>query len=369
MSAPRYARLAGKLLAAGERASAPPPAPDDRARAIAAVRRAIEQRARARRRAVWVASVAAAAAAVAVAGGVAHHVVRSRAMASSAAPAPTAIVARPGGVRIIGHAVTGSASVVAAGGVLPLAEGRSLAAGDHVVTGHEGRVLLAFSTGTSALLEQDAEVAIDALGASEQLRLDAGSIELHVAKLAPGERFLVRTPDAEVEVRGTRFRVSIAAADASCGGGTVTRVAVFEGVVVVRRAGTEARVGAGEPWPAGCTVASQGAEAPAGATPTPVARTAPAASAVSTLSEQNDLFAQAMAAKRRGDPAAALAGFDRLLARYPRSPLAENAAVERMRLLRGSDPLRAAQAARAYLAAYPNGFARVEAEAVAAESP
>lgn len=369
MNAPRYARLAGKLLADRERVSTQPPAPDDRARAIAAVRRAIEQRGRAWRRARWIAGVAAAAAAVAVAGAVVHYVARSRAIASTMAPAPTSVVARSGEVGIVGHAVAGSASVVAAGDVAPLAEGRPLVAGDRVVTGHEGRVLLAFSTGTSALLDHDAEVAIDALGASEQLRLDSGSIDLHVAKQAPDERFLVRTPDADVEVRGTRFRVSIAPADASCGGGTVTRVAVFEGVVVVRHAGSEARLAAGDQWPGSCASASQGVAASATAAPALVARTAPAASRGSTLSEQNDLFAQAMAAKRRGDPAAALAGFDRFLARYPRSPLAENAAVERMRLLRRDDPVRAAQAARDYLARYPNGFARVEAEAVAAGSP
>lgn len=368
MSAPRYARLAGKVLAEREHVSAQPPAPEDRARAIAAVQHAIEHRARARRRARWIAGLAAAAAAVAVAGGIAHQVVRSRAVASTTAPAPISAVASAGEVHIVGHAVAGSASVASAGRLMPLIDGRPLATGDHVATGHGGRVLLAFSTGTSALVQEDAEVAVDALGASEQLRLDSGSIELHVAKQAPDERFVVRTPDAEVEVRGTRFRVSIVPADTSCGGGTVTRVAVFEGVVVVRHAGTEARLAAGEQWPGSCAVASESA-ASAPAAPPPASHTAPAASGGSTLSEQNDLFARAMAAKRRHDDATALAGFDRLLARYPRSPLAENAAVERMRLLRDTDPVRAARAARAYLATYPNGFARGEAQAIAAKSP
>jgi hypothetical protein len=40
-----------------------------------------------------------------------------------------------------------------------------------------------------------------------------------------------------------------------------------------------------------------------------------------------------------------------------------------MRLLRGGDPSRAAGAARAYLARYPNGFAHAEAEAILAGSP
>ena len=50
-----------------------------------------------------------------------------------------------------------------------------------------------------------------------------------------------------------------------------------------------------------------------------------------------------------------------LASRYPSSPLAENAHIERMRLLGASDGRRGAEAARAYLARYPHGFARAEA--------
>ena len=78
------------------------------------------------------------------------------------------------------------------------------------------------------------------------------------------------------------------------------------------------------------------------------------------------MFARAIAAKRAGDPSGAVAGFDRFLARYPGSPLAESATVERMRALRSIDPARAVAAARSYLARYPNGFAHAEAEAIVA---
>ena len=78
------------------------------------------------------------------------------------------------------------------------------------------------------------------------------------------------------------------------------------------------------------------------------------------------MFADAMAAKRRGDSGEALADFDRFLARYPSSPLAESATVERMRLLRSADSGRATAAARQYVGRYPNGFARAEAEAILA---
>ena len=89
-------------------------------------------------------------------------------------------------------------------------------------------------------------------------------------------------------------------------------------------------------------------------------------SVASTLGEQNDLFAEAIVAKRSGESQIALATFDRFLATYPSSPLAQSAAVERMRLLRAAQSPRAIAAARQYLARYPNGFARAEAEAILA---
>jgi hypothetical protein len=85
----------------------------------------------------------------------------------------------------------------------------------------------------------------------------------------------------------------------------------------------------------------------------------------SSLSEQNDLFAGAMRDKRAGRRAEALAGLERLLATYPRGPLAESGTVERFRLLDGAAQ---AQAARDYLSRWPRGFARAEAEALASPS-
>jgi hypothetical protein len=54
------------------------------------------------------------------------------------------------------------------------------------------------------------------------------------------------------------------------------------------------------------------------------------------------------------------------MARYPASPLAESAAVQRMNLLAASDPARVKVAARQYLARYPQGYARTEAEGLLA---
>jgi hypothetical protein len=139
----------------------------------------------------------------------------------------------------------------------------------------------------------------------------------------------------------------------------VTRVAVSEGVVVVRSKGLEARVKAGEEWPRGCQ------------TPKPVAPPSAtvAATAVSDLAEQNRMFAAATAARRQGEAARAIGLYEELTIRHPSSALVESASVERMRLLAGVDPPRARQAASEYLAHHPRGFARREAEAIAAGHP
>jgi hypothetical protein len=101
--------------------------------------------------------------------------------------------------------------------------------------------------------------------------------------------------------------------------------------------------------------------------PLPLAAVAPDSS--SRLAEQNDLMAEAMSFKKRGDVAGALVRFDRLLAQYPGGPNAETAEVERMRLLATSDRPRASVAAREYLRRHPHGYARSEAEAIRAAAP
>jgi hypothetical protein len=362
MIAPRLARAAARWLADRSSMPARPPTPQDRVSAISAIEHAIAARAAKRRRARWARGLAAAAAiAVAALGGARLLLHR---------PAPVAVAPSPPpaeDLRVVAHPVVGSATVLVSGASAPITEGRALVAGSRVMAPPDARLLLAFSTGTSALLEDGADVTLAAAGVSQVLKLDAGAMDLHVSKVKDGERFVVRTSDAEVEVRGTAFRVSVVPAEA-CGAGTTTRVAVSEGVVVVHRDGKDVRVATGEQWPTGCgapAIASAATPLASGAPP----RSSAAATPASTLAEQNDLFARAVAAKRRGDLAGALRGFDRFLARYPSSALAESAAVERMRILRSTDPGRAVTTARQYLARYPNGFAHAEAEAIVAEEP
>jgi hypothetical protein len=267
-------------------------------------------------------------------------------------------------VQIVAHPAAGGASVVVSGAQAPLVEGRALASGSRIMTPANGRATLSFSTGTSVALGEAADLSVEDEGDSQRLRLAAGYVDLHVAKLGPGQRFVVDTQDTEVEVRGTQFRVATVEGDPSCGAGATTRVTVSEGVVVVRHAGIEAHVEAGGQWPAGC--------ARVGTTPAAVSPKFAGGERAwtgvrprgSELAAQNDMFAQAASLRRRGDLQGALSAFDRLLSRYPGGPLAESASVERMRLLKVVAPERAAAGAREYLARYPSGFARAEAESL-----
>lgn len=366
MTSPHFARLATELLADAQDdgARVPPPSPEARLRAISAIEQAIVARQRQRRRSRWVGVVAAAAAVVVCGVGVAKLVTDLR------APTPVA-VASPGvsmPVLAFTPVLHSTGSVVVANADDTLAavpDGTPIARGKRLVARPLGHATLAFATGTELTLEERSDLTIDEGGASQRFSLAGGAVSAHVAKLAPGQRFVVATPDAEVEVHGTTFRVAVVPSDPSCGGGTATRVDVLEGVVVVRSRGGETSVTAGERWPAGCTQTASYTTTPPVLTIDKKAAPATSVTPSSQLTEQNDLFAEAVAAKRRGATGQALATFERFLAKYPGSPLAESAMAERMRLLRGSDRGRAA--AKQYLARFPGGFARADAQAILAE--
>jgi outer membrane protein assembly factor BamD (BamD/ComL family) len=81
------------------------------------------------------------------------------------------------------------------------------------------------------------------------------------------------------------------------------------------------------------------------------------------------LYAAASRAARAGNDALAVRTLNELLARYPSSPLAQNARVDRFRALNRTGKVAdAVAAARRYLADYPNGFARDEAKALVLQS-
>jgi hypothetical protein len=360
VTTPRYARLASRLLARSEIPAAPPPAPADRAATIAAVAVAIRARARRQRLRVGVLSMIGVAAAFALAFGLSRYVAQQPHASAFSGPS-----AARGAVQIVARLVNANATLEFP--QTPNADGWTIGAGSRVFAPLDRRVMLSMSSGTSVLVHEGGDMSIVGTGAVQVFRVDAGSVEFQVAKLSPGDRFLVDTSDAEVEVRGTRFRVSIV--PDPCANGVLTRVSVTEGVVAVRRAGGEVRVRPGEQWPADCDQAAIPL-VPASALP----RAAPAPPATSErrdspLGEQNALFAVAVDARRRGDTSGAIAALEQLLSRYPSGPLDESARAERLRVVRAAGSTRTPGVARDYLARYPNGFARAEAEAVLAGAP
>lgn len=172
--------------------------------------------------------------------------------ARGASPSCSGHVGTSTWVGAIARSVEGSVVHVTGGRTQSLPEGGPLWAGDRVLALQDGRVALNLPTGTRLTLESGADLMLLGDAPSQVFSLGAGSVRAEVAKLKQGERFIIRTSDAEVEVRGTSFRVAYAASDPRCGNGTTTRVSVDEGVVTVRSTGQEWTVAAHESWPRGC---------------------------------------------------------------------------------------------------------------------
>jgi ferric-dicitrate binding protein FerR (iron transport regulator) len=373
--------------------------PPGRDAAIAQIADALRARARMhRRRRLWTTLSLAAGAALVIGGG-AFAVHRSQQASGAGASADA---------RNLGRLVdpSGAATALRDGRAETVSGGARLVEGTELRTG-AADASLDFDSGTHVTLGGGSRMRLVEQSARKRFALESGTFFAKVAKLKADERFVVSTADAEVEVRGTAFRVAVVPGDPACEGGTPTRLDVSEGVVVITHAGAQVRVAAGEHWPAcaasaaspsvlaanttaatvepvaapAATPVSKLADAPptaittaatvaaAGKPTAPHGDTLPGSSSASRLAEQNDLFDDAMRRKRGGDASGALAKLDRLLAEYPGGPLSESASAERMRVLASSDRSRALGAAREYLRRYPRGFARAEAEAIAAGSP
>ena len=382
MNSPRYARIAARLLAA-EPHSNTEPAEAKRAQAIELISRALAKKTRRRARRVWASSVAAVAAA-GLFGYLGVH------QLSKPAPVPhllaVSAMAKPNG---------SGTEILNQAGAQALLSTAALPQGGRLVAGSSGGATVQLSTGTQLAVEHDTSLVFESAGPVERFFLSQGVLQAKVAKLAARQGFVVRTPDAEVEVRGTAFRVAIVEPDVNCAAGVRTRVTVSEGIVEVRGAGASTYVHPGESWPAGCIQSEASGSDVAPSKPSdseppavvlkPLAHTPDAASSrssaglhpaepaqqiskeASSIALQNELFAEAAAARRQGDTAKALSSFNLLIARYPSSPLAESAAVQRLNLLQGSEPSAAQAAARDYLARYPRGYAKNDAEKLLAQ--
>lgn len=215
---------------------------------------------------------------------------------------------------------------------------------------------------------------------AEDLALERGMIALKVPKLGPHRRLSIHTPDATVTVRGTEFSVEVR----EHAGRTTTGVKVVEGSVWVASKGREITLEKGSEWsseseppvrveepptrieePRASTAAAESPGPASGASAAAHAFSTAHQESSSTLGAENDQYQRGVSAARLGDDRKAIGAFDTFLQRYPSSPLAQSAEVERFRALKRQGRTdEAARRARQYLTAYPSGFARAEAQAL-----
>jgi TolA-binding protein len=167
----------------------------------------------------------------------------------------------------------------------------------------------------------------------EVVRVAEGQLSIQVEPLGRGERFRVVTGDAEVEVRGTAFDVSVT-------DDQLTSVKVAHGLVVVRSAqGPTVYLGRGEEWHAP-------PEAPLASRPSSAAR--------AHAGPAERAFAHGWRALRSGGYAEAAGAFERAAEAGPGAALAEDARYWRaVALARGGHSAEARVAMSVFLELHP----------------
>ncbi|WP_437915786.1 FecR domain-containing protein [Sorangium sp. So ce302] len=343
---------------------------------------AAERRARAARRKRAAVAAAALAAVLAAAAAGVFIVVRAR----DAPPAAAQVTALQGSVEIAAGGATRSPPSLA---LVPLASDEELR------TGEGARAKASLATGATVEVGPSTRVRFAPAGAGRDragdvVALEQGRIAVDVPPLPAGTSLSVRTSDAVVTVHGTRF--SVERRPDTAGEPAETRVSVVEGRVAVHRGEVERFLSPGETWSSRDEErrSDRPAEGRPGDAPAPprdlgqdsaageggrgdgageggageprAPRDARQAPSRASLTAENELLQGAMAARRRGQPRRAIERLDLLLGRYPDSPLAEIARVERLRAIEMlGDKDRTAAEARRYLKDYPQGFGREEA--------
>jgi len=201
----------------------------------------------------------------------------------------------------------------------------------------------------------------------QRLFLRSGRVDVEVPEHGPKQHLVIETPDAEAHVVGTIFSVELRSVGETHEMATVVNVSRGE-VRVIRRGGSVQAVRAGERWVAGepaLAAAADQASDEAERTARPGSKARASRTGVASASElaaQNRMYRSALDARNGGNDAKAVRILDRFLAKYPDSPLAQEAEVERFRTLQRMGRSReAAQSARRYLSDHDSGFAREEA--------
>jgi hypothetical protein len=227
----RYAGAAARLLIDQQQQGDDLPLPEDRQRdaVVAAMALAIAGRIRRRRIVIASAVTFAAAAGVALAVGLAWR------------PSTALVVDQVSGQ---GNVLVHMASMQS------LSDRQKLQPGDSVRSGEGGTASFGFANGTKLALTPSSDLRIDEVGPTRRFFLFSGGVHARVSKLGRGERFVVDTPDSEVEVHGTVFTVGINPPSASCLGAATSKVEVSEGTVWVRSGEQQVVLRAGESWSA-----------------------------------------------------------------------------------------------------------------------
>jgi hypothetical protein len=323
---------------------------------IRAIGRALErvQRANgpARRALVW-AAAAGFAALLGGAGFAAHALLRAPEAPVVVAPVSNLVAAR---------SVVGTVTVGGAASPHAAAVGDVFRGGEVVTTAADSGLGVGIEAGSAELGAHSRLEFVAPSAAERRMRLGKGTVDVDLpVKLAAGRHLVVETPNVEVIVIGTAFSVGVRDAGAA----VATRVSVRRGTVWIMEGGRQRAVlVAGQEWesPVPAAAAEPAAEETRGAAVSKAAAGS-TRSGDGTLAEENRLFQSGLSARNAGDPAGAAEAFATLLSRYPRSVLAEQALAERFRALERAGRVSAAVvSARRYLASYPRGFARAEAE-------
>jgi hypothetical protein len=274
----------------------------------------------------------------------------------------SSMVVAPESTVVAARTVVGTVTVGGAASPHAAAVGDIFRGGEVVTTAVDSRIGVGIEAGTAELGASSRLEFVEPSVGERRLRLGAGTVEVDLpVKLAAGRHLVVETPNVEVIVVGTAFSVGVREA----GGALATRVSVRRGTVRVIEHGLQRAVlVAGQEWESPLPVVA----APVAAAPTPAVAERSAAPGSSrtgegTLAEENRLFQAGLSARNAGDAGGAADAFATLIARYPRSVLAEQALAERFRALERAGRRSAAIVnARRYLAQYPRGFARSDAE-------
>jgi hypothetical protein len=307
-----------------------------------AIRRAAEDKRKSRRRRRVAGALLAAAAIMLVVG---------FALRGSTGPTSVADASRPTVAAEV-RAVEGRLEIVRGGKPTSLERGhaRALATGDVIVSPAEAFGTLSLSRTPRLDVASSTRVVLDDVrDPASRLRVDQGHIGVRVDGVHDGvPKLVVDTPDASIVVVGTVFTVDVSARDAA--GEGFTLVAVMRGTVAVMRDGVEvARVVAGQTWSSRTedeskvrSVAAPAPETAAERLEAPrrtAGRSAPPREGefegrpplVGTLGVENALYQQAIDARNSGEDATMIRHLNELLARFPESPLAEQARAQRER--------------------------------------